>query len=151
MDSELDPIIIQVTIPLPIAMIHGAFTDRDILAQWMCTSAKVDPHVGGAYELTFDGEPTFTSAGKLTALTPDVDIGFSWFGPPTFDALMNRPTPATDVYVRLQDSPEGIDVTLEHRGWISGEAWEEARSWHFRLWDDRLRRLKEYLLKAAYG
>ncbi len=151
MAEELDPIIIQVTIPLPLSMIHGAFTDGDILDQWMCDEARVEPRVGGAYELTFRDEPAFTSSGQVTALTPDLDIGFTWFAPPPFAPLMNPPAPGTDVYVRLQESPEGIDVTLEHRGWGSGEAWEEARSWHFRLWDERLRRLKEYLLKAAYG
>lgn len=151
MDAELDPIIIQVTIPLPLAMIHGAFTDADILDQWMCASARVEARVGGAYALTFDGDPPFTSAGRITALTPEVDIGFSWLAPPPFEALMNRPAPVTDVYVRLQESPEGIDVTLEHRGWGSGAAWEEARSWHFQLWDQKLQRLKEYLLRAAYG
>ena len=64
---------------------------------------------------------------------------------------MNAPEARTHVYVRLQESPEGIDVTLEHAGWGSGDEWEEARSWHFHLWDERLAELKTYLLKAAYG
>jgi hypothetical protein len=33
----------------------------------------------------------------------------------------------------------------------SGEAWQDARSWHFHFWDDRLHRLKDYLIKTAYG
>jgi uncharacterized protein YndB with AHSA1/START domain len=150
-EEELDPILIQVTIPLPLAMIHGAFLDDDILTQWMCDSAHVEARVGGAYEVGWAGETPFTSQGRVTSLTPEVDLGFTWFGPPAFDELMNRPEPKTGIYVRLQESPEGIDVTLEHHGWGSGAAWEGARSWHFQLWDDRLHRLKDYLLKAAYG
>jgi hypothetical protein len=84
-------------------------------------------------------------------MTSDVDIGFSWYGPPPFARLMNHPEPRTQVYVRLQESPEGIDVTLEHEGWGSNESWEEARSWHFHFWDERLTRLKDYLIKTAYG
>jgi uncharacterized protein YndB with AHSA1/START domain len=151
MHEELDPILIQVTIPLPTTMIHRAFVDSDILDQWMCEEAEVEPRVGGKYEVAFDDPPGYRSRGVIDTLTPDVDVGFTWQGPAYFERLMNTPTLRTRVYVRLQESPEGIDVTLEHQGWVSGPEWEEARSWHFRLWDERLRRLKEYLLREAYG
>jgi uncharacterized protein YndB with AHSA1/START domain len=149
--EELDPIIIQVTIPLPLAMIHGAFTDGERLTRWMCDEAHVDARIGGTYEVGWKGETPFMSRGRITAITPELDIGFTWFGPPAFDQLMNGPEAKTRIYVRLQNSPEGIDVTLEHQGWVSGPEWEEARSWHFHLWDDRMHRLKEFLLKEAYG
>jgi uncharacterized protein YndB with AHSA1/START domain len=150
-DEELDPILIQVTVPLPVPMIFKAFTDPEQIRGWLASGARVEPHVGGAYELTFAGEPAFASRGSVLTLTPDVDVGFSWLAPPAFDALMNRPAPRTHVYVRLQESPEGIDVTLEHVGWGSGEAWEEARSWHFHFWDERLHHLKDFLIRQAYG
>lgn len=149
--EPLDPILIQVTVPLPVAMIHGAFLDSEKLARSFCDAASIEPKVGGRYELTFRDDPAFTSAGKLTRLTADVDVGFTWIAPTPHDRVMNDPEPRTHVYVRLQDSPEGIDVTLEHDGWGSGEAWEEARSFHFRLWDDRLHRFKEQMLRDAYG
>jgi uncharacterized protein YndB with AHSA1/START domain len=151
MIEELDPILIQVTIPLPIGMIHRAFLEPARLTAWLADSAEVDARVGGAYHLGWSADPPFESPGTITVLTPDQDIGFSWLAPPAFEAIMNRPQPRTSVYVRLQESPEGVDVTLEHQGWGSGEAWEEARSWHFQFWDERLRRLKEFLLKDAYG
>lgn len=151
MVEDLDPILIQVTIPLPIPMIFSALTDPAQLAKWLAAEALVEARVGGRYELSFSEEATFHSRGKVTRLTPDVDIGFSWTGPEPFSRLLNEPEPATEVYVRLQESPEGIDVTLEHLGWKGGEEWEEARSWHFHFWDERLRRLKEHLIRAAYG
>jgi len=151
MFEELDPILIQVTVPLPTRMIHAAFTDSHQLADWLCASAEVEPRVGGRYDLKFEEPEPFTSHGTITSLTPEVDLGYTWESPPEFASLMNGPPTATAVYVRLQESPEGIDVTLEHTGWKHGDAWEEARSWHFRLWDDHLHRLKDYLLKAAYG
>ncbi len=151
MDDSLDPILIQVTIPLPIPMIHAAFLQAERLQGWLCDRAEVEPKVGGAYRLQWTGNLAFSSPGTLTQLTPDVDLGFRWFAPPPFVALMNEPEPRTSVYVRLQESPEGIDVTFEHAGWGSGGAWEEARSWHFHFWDERLRRLKDYLIHEAYG
>jgi uncharacterized protein YndB with AHSA1/START domain len=149
-EEDLDPILIQVTVPLPMSMIFSGFADAHHLQGWMCDEAFVDPKLGGRYEVGWS-DPPFRSNGKVTQITPDVDIGFSWLAPVQFDALMNQPEPKTNVYIRLQESPEGIDVTLEHSGWGRGTDWEEARSWHFHLWDDRLHRLRDYLLKVAYG
>ena len=151
MESDLDPILIQVTIPLPVPMIYAAFIDPAQLSHWLADSAKVVPKVDGEFDLTFSTPERFESHGAIDRMTADVDVGFTWQSPPAFAELMNGPPPRTRVYVRLQESPEGIDVTLEHEGWGSGEAWEEARSWHFHFWDERLQRLKDHLIRAAYG
>lgn len=151
MEEELYPIIIQVTVPLPTHMIFRAITEPAGLTGWLCEAAEVDPKVGGQYRLRFGGETPFESSGAVTHFTPDVDFGFEWRAPSSFAVLMNEPSPRTRVYFRLADSPEGIDITLEHIGWGSGEDWESARSWHFHLWDERLQQLKAYLIKTAYG
>lgn len=150
-DETLDPILIQVTVPLPVPMIYAAWTEERRLAAWLCRAAKVGAGPGGPFELSFEEPEAFQSAGTLLQRTPDVDLGFSWQPPARYAALLgSAPTPSR-VYVRLQESPEGIDITLEHDGWGSGEAWEEARSWHFHFWDEKLGRLKEYLIREAYG
>lgn len=151
MAEELYSIIIQVTIPLPTHMIFQALTETSGLVNWLCAGAHVDRRVGGECRLRFEGETPFESHGPVTHFTPDVDFGFGWRSPKAFAAIMNEPSPITRVYFRLADSPEGIDVTLEHIGWGSGGDWEEARSWHFHLWDERMQQLKTYLIKAAYG
>lgn len=150
-EEALDPILIQVTIPLPIPMIYSALLEPKALESWLCDSARVAPEVGGEFVLTWKDPKGFTSSGRIETLHPDIDLGFSWSGPAEFARWMNEPEPPTHVYIRLQESPEGIDVTLEHTGWGSGEAWEAARSWHFHFWDERLRQFKEHLLRAAYG
>jgi uncharacterized protein YndB with AHSA1/START domain len=150
-DEELDAILIQVCIPLPVPMIYRGFTDPAHLQGWLSDSAQVEARGGGRYDLAWTSPVPHESHGKILQMTPDLDIDFSWQGPPEFSALMNEPEPKTHVYVRLQESPEGIDVTLEHAGWGSGDAWQDARSWHFHFWDDRLHRLKDYLIKTAYG
>ena len=150
-EEPLDPILIQVTIPLPIPMIYAAFTDPAKIQGWLANQCVVVPKVGGTYRLRWTESPAFESPGAITQMTADLDIGFTWFAPPPYAALMNGPPPRTSVYVRLQESPEGIDVTLEHTGWGGSGAWEEARSWHFHFWEDRLARLKEYLIREAYG
>lgn len=150
-DEPLDAILIQVTVPLPIPMIYSAWSDPSRLTGWLCASAEVGASAGQPYALVFTEPEAFESRGTILQRTPDVDLGFSWFAPTRFAALMNAEKTGTRVYVRLQESPEGIDVTLEHDGWGAGDAWEEARSWHFHFWDEKLGRLKEYLIREAYG
>ncbi len=151
-DEGLDPILIQVTIPLPVPMIYGALVEPATLRRWLCEEARVGADVGGEYELRFTEPRAFTSSGQILQRTNDVDLGFTWQGPPEYVALMRgEGSPPSQVYFRLQESPEGVDVTLEHAGWGSGDAWEEARSWHFHFWEDRLQRLKDHLIQAAYG
>ena len=150
-EEELDPILIQVTVPLPVPMIYKAMVEPAQLGAWLAEEARVAPALGGEFYLRFGSPTPFESAGRILKLTTDVDLGFSWLGPPEFAAIMNAPTPRTNVYLRLQESPEGVDVTLEHAGWGSGEPWEEARSWHFHFWDEHLQRFKDYLIKTAYG
>jgi uncharacterized protein YndB with AHSA1/START domain len=149
--AELDAILIQVTVPLPIPMIFKALVEERQLEHWLCERAVVEPVVGGRYELAFtSGDLPFTSAGKVRRLTPDLDLGFSWQPPPSHSEGI-VPGGACEVYVRLQESPEGIDVTFEHGGWKDTEEGAEARSWHFHLWDERLDELKRYLIATAYG
>ncbi len=151
MAEELDAILIQVCIPLPIPMIYTGFTDAAHVQGWLSDHATIEAKKGGAYDLAWNEPKGWRSEGEVLQMTPDVDLDVSWEGPPELAPLMNEPLPKTHVYVRLQESPEGIDVTLEHAGWGSGDAWEAARSWHFHFWDDRLHRLKDYLIKTAYG
>jgi uncharacterized protein YndB with AHSA1/START domain len=150
-EEALDPILIQVTVPLPVPMIYTALTAPEQLAGWLCHSARVSAQVGGDFALSFREPVAFESPGKVRQLTANLDIGFTWLAPPPFARLMNQGAAPTNVYLRLQESPEGVDITLEHEGWGSGEEWEEARSWHFHFWEDRLQRLKDYLIKTAYG
>jgi uncharacterized protein YndB with AHSA1/START domain len=148
-DELLDPILIQVTVPLPQPMVFAAFTDATKVREWLAPVARVETIVDGPYELEFTEPLAFASLGRVTHFTADTDIGFTWRPPPVYADGVG-PGPST-VYVRLQDSPEGIDVTLEHSGWPSTAPGEEARSFHFHFWDERLHRFKDYLMRAAYG
>lgn len=150
MTEELDPILIQTTIALPVAMIYPALVQPARLDEWLSRGAEVQATVGGRIRLPIGGELPFDCIGQITHLTPDVDFGFTWVGPPQFADLFG-PSSGNRVYIRLQESPEGIDVTLEHSGWPATEQGEEARSWHFHFWDERLAVLKERLITAAYG
>ena len=76
-EEALDPILIQVTIPLPVPMVFSALLEPKALESWLCDSARVTPEVGGEYVLTWKDPKGFTSAGVIETIHPDVDLQFS--------------------------------------------------------------------------
>ncbi len=144
-----DDILLQVTPALPIADVWEGLVEPRHLTHWLAPRVHLELVEGGAFELFWDEEspPRNSTAGcRILRLRDQDEIAFTWKGPPAFEALMNRREHLTEVQIRVSPCPEGIDVTLEHKGWGAGEEWEEARSWHFHYWDETLHRLKDYLM-----
>jgi uncharacterized protein YndB with AHSA1/START domain len=146
----LEPILVRVTIPLPMPVIFKAFVQERQLENWMCDRAVVEPHVGGRYELAFSaGTIPFVSTGKITRIMPNSELVFTFLGPPHLNGGLLSPDGRSEVYLRLRESPDGVDVTAEHGGWKDSDAGEEARAWHAHHWDERLDALKTYLTETA--
>jgi uncharacterized protein YndB with AHSA1/START domain len=144
-----DDILLQVTPALPIADVWEGLVRPEHVEKWLAPRVNIAPYEGGAFELFWDlKDPTQNSTLGCTILRfrEQDEIAFTWKGPPAFDALMNQREPLTEVQIRVSPCPEGIDVTLEHKGWGAGEPWEEARSWHFHFWDEVLHRFKDYVM-----
>jgi uncharacterized protein YndB with AHSA1/START domain len=144
-----DDILLQVTPALPLPDVWEGIVRPEHLTRWLAPRVRVEPREGGPFELFWDPkDPSHNSTQGCTVLRirEQDEIAFTWKGPPAFDALMNHGARLTEVQIRVAPCPEGIDVTLEHKGWQAGEAWEEARSWHVHYWDEVLHRLKDYLM-----
>ena len=144
-----DDILIQVTPALPISDVWQGLVEPQHLEKWLAPRVHVEPEEGGAFELFWDSaspSQNSTEGCRILRFRPEDELAFTWKGPPAFARLMNGPGDLTEVQIRVSPCPEGIDVTLEHRGWKAGPEWEEARSWHFHFWDDVLHRFKDYLM-----
>lgn len=66
-------------LPVPPETAFGYFTTEDLLQQWLAPSAKIDPCVGGRYELFWDPddpENDSTIGCRITALATDELIAF---------------------------------------------------------------------------
>jgi uncharacterized protein YndB with AHSA1/START domain len=148
--SELEPIQIGVTIPGPADRIFKALVQQQPLETWMCDDALVEPRVGGRFELTFSsGTIPFTSRGRITRIEPGRELAFTFQGPTHLQGGIAAPEDRAQVYLRLRESPEGVEVMCEQGGWIDSEAGEEAKAWHRRHWEERLDSLRAYLTEEA--
>lgn len=144
-----DDILIQVTPRLPISDIWDGLTRPEHLEKWFAPRVHIEPYEGGAFELFWDDEDpprNSTSGCRFLSYKDQAEMTFTWKAPPLYAELMNTIQPLTTVNLRVDPCPEGIDVTLEHRGWKAGDSWEEARSWHFHYWDRTLHRFRDYIM-----
>jgi uncharacterized protein YndB with AHSA1/START domain len=123
--------------------LFDAWLDPEALAQWMrpgtinSTVAHVEPHVGGAYEITMQGQSgPIVHKGVYRTIERPKRLVFTWISGPT----ENQESLVTVDFVRLDKHTEVI-VTHEqlpesampaHRnGWTSGlghldEAWQKG-------------------------
>lgn len=149
MEFPADDILLQVTPQLPISDVWEGLIRPEHLEKWFAPRVHLEPYEGGAFELFWDEEipPKNSTQGCRILLYKDqAEFTFTWKAPPRFAELMNQEGKLTTVNIRVDPCPEGIDVTLEHKGWGAGEDWEAARSWHFHYWNDLLHQFKDYVM-----
>ena len=134
-------ITIEETVNAPIDRVWRAWTDPEQLCPWFALKANVVPVRGGPYELFWDPahpERQSTLGCRITFIQPKRWLGFTWRGPSPYDDLMNEnavpPPPPTHVAVSFAANGERTTVRVSHTGWLEGERWAEARTWHVRAW-----------------
>lgn len=127
---------------------YSYFTENALLESFFTVKARVEPRVGGAYELDWDpeGPPVQSTTGcRITALTPGRMLAFDWKGPPPHDQIMNGADPLTHVVMMFHPTgsphePE-TEVNVVHSGWGSGDQWAAARAYFERGWQSVLNAL----------
>jgi len=115
------------------------FTRAELLERWLTVRARVEPRLGGRYELFWSPEhPEFDSTVgcRITAFVPNRLLAFEWKGPKQYRRFMNRADPLTQVTVAFfpHASGKGTEIHLIHTGWRDTRLWEEARLWFDRSW-----------------
>jgi uncharacterized protein YndB with AHSA1/START domain len=125
-------VVVRRTIAATAEDLFDAWLDPKALAIWMrpgtiqSTSAKVDPRVGGRYEIVMNGEAErFPHTGMYRVIDRPRRLVFTWHSPAT---EQNESLVTVD-FVRLGESTEVV-VTHEQlpvsareshsRGWASG-------------------------------
>lgn len=122
------------------------FVDEDLLASWLTAAARVEPSVGGRYELFWepaDRENNSTIGCRITAIEPGQLLAFQWRSPKRFKSFANAADPLTHVTVAFSAEGTGARVHLVHSGWRSADEWEEARVWQERAWRGAIAALQQ--------
>ena len=122
-----------------------SWTTREGIISFFAPDAKIEPRVGGAFEIHFDPFAAPGSKGadgmRYMALQPKKMMSFDWNAPPH---LPEARTQRTLVIVRFEPIAEKqTRVTLHHTGWGDGGEWDKAYAYFDRAWGSVLANLQK--------
>ncbi len=105
-----DPIVVEQTYNVPIAVVWKTITDKDQMPQWFFdTMTDFEPEVG--FETQFDVQcegRTFPHQWKVTEVVPETRIVYDWrYGGYPGDS---------SVTWDLSETPDGTRLKLTHKG-----------------------------------
>lgn len=129
-------IVKEATVAAPVAAVWQAWTDPEVIAEFLAPKARVELRVGGAYELLFllDNPQGSRGCEGCTVLTyvPEKLLSFSWSAPPKFaDA---RPLHTWVVVEFERVDPSQTLVRLTHYGFGRGDEWDRVHAYFDRAW-----------------
>jgi len=123
----------------------AAWTTREGITSFFAPDARIEPRVGGAFQVYFDpmAEPGMKGADdmRFMALQPKKMISFDWNAPPHLpEARAQR----TFVVVRFEPvTAQATRVTLHHTGWGDGGEWDKNYAYFNGAWGAVLGNLKK--------
>ena len=131
----MDDLILNATVPAPPADVWAAWTDPPAVAAWLCPDCKVEPQVGGAFEMYFMADAPEgqrgSEGGTFLALEAPRHLAFSWNFPPHLTSIRDA---RTRVDLRLSAAPEGTALELRQSGWQRGGEWPAGRAYFDAAW-----------------
>lgn len=135
----------RVEVAAPLEQVWDAWTTREGIVSFFAPDAKIEPRVGGAFQIYIDpGAPAGSKGAddmRFMALQPRKMISFDWNAPPS---LPQARAQRTFVVVRFEPLGDRLTgVTLHHIGWGDGGEWDQAHAYFDRAWGNVLANLKK--------
>jgi len=143
----------ELELDVTIAQAWKCWTESKELEKWLTIMARVDPRLGGGYELFWD--PTnhndnSTLGCKITSYVPNQVLSFEWRGPVPFATIMNVEPVPTWVVVSFEAlSADKSLIHFRHSGWLESKVWQEARDWQSNAWMGAFEELKMMFNKSV--
>ena len=122
----------------------AAWTTRDGIVSFFAPDARIEPRVGGAFEIYIDPGAAPGSKGaddmRFLAVQPMKMISFDWNAPPHLPEARAQRTFVVVRFAPVDD--QSTRVTLHHTGWGDGGQWDQAYTYFDRAWGNVLANLK---------
>lgn len=115
------------------AAVYRAFTNANMLTQWLCNDARLAVQEGGRLYLYWP--QGYYTVGEFTAVEADKSLAFSWLGKGEQDS--------STVQITLTKVDDGTTVALEHTDVAESHAADIEKNWQ-----DGLANLKSVLEKG---
>ena len=133
----------QVVVNATLDQAWDAWTTREGIVAFLAPDAKIEPRVGGAFEIYFDPYAPAGSKGadgmRFMALQPKKMLSFDWNAPPSLPEARQQRSFVVVRFEPLDDRQ--TRVTLHHTGWGDGGEWDKAYAYFDRAWGNVLANL----------
>jgi uncharacterized protein YndB with AHSA1/START domain len=133
----------QVVVNATLDQAWDAWTTREGIVAFLAPEAKIEPRVGGAFEIYFDPYAPAGSKGadgmRFMALQPKKMLSFDWNAPPSLPEARQQRSFVVVRFEPLDDRQ--TRVTLHHTGWGDGGEWDKAYAYFDRAWGNVLANL----------
>jgi len=135
----------QAVVNAPIGEVWKAWTTTEGVKSFFAPDAKVEPRVGGPFEIYMN---PYAPAGlkgaddmRFLAVQEPTMISFTWNAPPSQPEIRAQ---RTVVIVRLRPVDDrNTEVTLHQVGWGDGEKWDATYAYFDRAWGNFLANLQK--------
>lgn len=126
----------EVVVDAPADAVWSAWTTVEGVKSWFAPGARIEPKVGGAYEIFFAPDQPEGQRGadgmRILLFQPKSALAFTWNAPASFGERRDQ---LTHVIVRLYPlSDKQTRVTLTHSGFGLGAEWEAVRAYFDSAW-----------------
>jgi len=109
-DLASAPLIKEILIEAPPAVVFQFLTDPTKIIRWMGIRAEIDPKIGGTYRLHLNGREVIL--GEYLEVVPDTRLVFTWRWEEPWLGVSAR---STRVEIDLLPDGEGTRARLSHR------------------------------------
>ena len=135
----------SIVVNATVDQVWDAWTTREGIVSFFAPDAKIEPRVGGAFQIYIDPDATPGRKGaddmRYMALQPKKMLSFDWNAPPH---LPQARAQRTFVVVRIDPvTDKETRVSLYHTGWGDGGEWDQAYAYFDRAWGNVLANLRK--------
>jgi uncharacterized protein YndB with AHSA1/START domain len=145
----------QVVVDASLKEVWEAFTTNQGAQTFFAPKAKINPTLGGSYEVYFFPNNPHGTRGceeecRIQSIVPMKSLAFTWGNEPTPDTQILRDTGLTTiVYLDFKElSPHKTLVHFTNIGWGQGLAWDKSYEFFNKAWDTVLGNLKIRFVKG---
>lgn len=135
----------QVVVNAPLAQAWAAWTSREGIVSFFAPDARIEPRVGGAFEIYFDPGAAPGSKGadgmRYLAVQPMKMVSFDWNAPPHLPEARAQRTVVIVRFAAVDDN--STRVSLHHTGWGDGGQWDQAYTYFDGTWPRVLANMKK--------
>ena len=135
----------EVVVKATLDQAWAAWTTREGITSFFAPDAKIEPRVGGSFQIYMDpgGAPGMKGADDMhyMALQPKKMLSFDWNAPPSLPEARAQRTFVIVRFFPVDDS--STRITLHHTGWGDGGEWDKTYAYFDRAWGAVLGNMKK--------